>query len=149
VAVDRPRKVKNLQENIEMYRHQGSFTEEETISNLVELTGFFPMHLVMDDAIKTKLEQMMVPPISEFDQELKVTWFIPRELKKKKTKNGKTFYVLKVIDSNNEVNTIRCWGVDPQKDKVFLNRPYMANLDWNPQWGFSTRSVRKRFKLLA
>jgi DNA polymerase-3 subunit alpha len=148
-AVDRPRKLKNLEENIEMYRSEGSFTEEETIANLVELTGFFPMDLVMSEEIKSKLDAMSVPPISEYDQALKITWFIPREIKKKKTKNGKHFYVLKVIDSNSESSIIRCWGVNPERDKVFLNRPYMANLDWNPQWGFSTRSVRRMFKLLA
>ena len=103
----------------------------------------------MSEEIKEKLASMYVPPISEYDPDLKVTWFIPRELKRKKTKKGKTFYVLKVIDSNNELSTIRCWGVNPEKDKVFLNRPYMANLDWNPQWGFSTRSIKRMFKLLA
>ena len=91
----------------------------------------------------------MIPPISEFDPELQVCWFIPREVLQKKTKNGKLFYVVKVIDSNSEENSIKCWGVDPEKDKVYVNRPYMARLNWDAQWGFSTRSVRKMFKMLA
>ena len=87
--------------------------------------------------------------ISEYDPELGVTWFIPRECKLKKSKNGKNFYVVKVIDDNNEMTVIRCWGVDPERDIVHINRPYMARLNYNQQWGFSTFSMRKMFKLLA
>ena len=75
--------------------------------------------------------------------------FILKEILTKKTKNGKVFYVVKVVDSNSEENTIKCWGVDPAKDKVYINRPYMSRLQWDPQWGFSTRSVRRNFKILA
>ena len=67
----------------------------------------------------------------------------------KKSKNGKNFYVVKVIDDNNETTVIRCWGVDPERDIVHINRPYMARLNYNQQWGFSTFSMKKMFKLLA
>ena len=80
---------------------------------------------------------------------LKVAWFIPREIIKKKTKKGKDFFIVHVIDSNSELRTIKCWGVNPEKDRIFINRPYMAKLDWNAQWGFSSRAFRKTFKLLA
>lgn len=149
VAVDRPRKEKNLIANIDMYKEEGEFSHEETISNLVELTGMFPMSLVVTSEMQKKLAEKFIPPISEYDSDLGVCWFIPRSVKKKKTKNGKAFYVVNVIDSNNEANNIRCWGVNPERDLIFVNRPYMARLNYDPQWGFSTRSVRKMFKLLA
>ena len=132
-----------------MYKGEVNFTHEEIISNLVELTGMFPMSLVVPPEMQKKLAEKYVPPISEWDASLGVCWFIPRSVKKKKTKNGKAFYVVSVIDSNNETNNIRCWGVNPERDLVFVNRPYMARLNFDPQWGFSTRSVRKMFKLLA
>ncbi len=149
VAVDRPRKEKNLLENIDNYRDEGDFTEEEKIQYLVDLIGVFPISLVMNEALQSKIDSLMIPPISEFDAELQVCWFIPREVIVKKTRNGKDFYIVRVVDSNSETNTIKCWGVKPEKDHVFVNRPYMARLDWDPQWGFSTRSVRRMFKLLA
>ncbi len=96
-----------------------------------------------------KLEQLHIPPISEYDRMLQVAWFIPREVIKKKTKKGKDFYIVQVIDSNSELRSIKCWGVNPEKDRIFINRPYMAKLDWSPQWGFSSRAFRKTFKLLA
>ena len=149
VAEDRPRKEKNLIENIATYEPEGDFSEEEKLEYLVNLTGVFPINAVVTPRVRQKLEELYVPPISEFDPELGVTWFIPRECKLKKSKNGKNFYVVKVIDDNNETTVIRCWGVDPERDIVQLNRPYMARLNYNQQWGFSTFSMRKMFKLLA
>ena len=149
VAEDRPRKEKNLQENIEKYAPEGDFSEEEKLEHLVNLTGVFPINAVVTPRVRQKLDELYVPPISEFDPELGVTWFIPRECKLKKSKNGKNFYVVKVIDDNNETTVIRCWGVDPEKDIIQINRPYMARLNYNQQWGFSTFSMRKMFKLLA
>ncbi len=149
VCVDRPRKLKNLEDNIITYAGEGDFTEEEKLEHLVTLTGVFPISSVINEYVRGKLDELYIPPISEYDAKLGVTWFIPRECKLKKSKNGKNFYVVKVIDDNNETNTIRCWGVDPNRDIVHINRPYMARLNYDPNWGFSTFSVRKMFKLLA
>tara|TARA_Y100000114_G_C11762522_1_gene330709 strand:+ start:2416 stop:5838 length:3423 start_codon:yes stop_codon:yes gene_type:complete len=146
---DRPRKLKNLEENIIKYEPEGEYSEEEKLEYLVNLTGVFPMSSVITESVRKKLEDLYVPPISEYNPDLGVTWFIPRECKLKRSKNGKNFYVVKVIDDNNETNTIRCWGVDPEKDVIHINRPYMARLKYDPNWGFSTFSVRKMFKLLA
>jgi hypothetical protein len=67
----------------------------------------------------------------------------------KKTKNGKDYYLVEVTDSNSSQVRIMCWGVRPDIDRVFINRPYMANLDYNDNWGFSTRSIRHTFRLLG
>ncbi|MBL97465.1 MAG: hypothetical protein CMF52_06570 [Legionellales bacterium] len=149
VSEDRPRKEKKLLENIEKYAPEGDFSEEEKLEYLVNLTGVFPINAVVTPRVRQKLDELYIPPISEFDPNLGVTWFIPRECKLKKSKNGKNFYVVKVIDDNNETTVIRCWAVDPERDIVHINRPYMAKLNYNQQWGFSTFSLRKTFKLLA
>jgi len=149
VAVERPRKEKNLLENIELYKEEGDFTNEEKIEHLSSLTGVFPMDLVINDHILKRLEECKIPPISEYDPDLLVTWFIPRKTTVRKTKNGKDYYIIEVIDSNSAQTSIKCWGVDMSKDRVYNNRPYMAKLDYNEQWGFSTRSIRHTFKLLG
>jgi len=149
VAVDRPRKQKNLDENIEMYAAEASFTEEEKIQYLVDLTGVFPINLVMDDYVRGQLNERFVPPISEFDPDLQLVWFIPRKVTSRKTKNGKDYWIVEVIDDSSNSTSIKCWGVRPFKDSIQINRPYMARLDHDPQWGFSTRSIRHNFRLLA
>ena len=67
----------------------------------------------------------------------------------RKTKNGKNYWIVEVIDSNNELTRIRCWGIKPEKDRIHLNRPYMARLKYDENWGFSTYAVGKTFRLLG
>ena len=135
-------------ENIETYSEEGDFSIEERVQYLTDLPGIFPINLVMKDAIREQLDQYAVPAISEYDPDLNVVWFIPRKITVRKTKNDKSYYVLEVIDSNNVVTQIRCWGVRPEKDHIQVNRPYMAKLDYNDQWGFSTRSIYHNFRAL-
>ena len=147
--VDRPKNPKRFSENLELYRPEGDFTEEEIIQFKTELTGVFPINLVITPATVQRLQEKFVPPISEFDQELQVCWFIPRKITPRKTKNGKNYWIVEVIDSNNELTRIRCWGVKPEKDRIHLNRPYMARLKYDENWGFSTYAVGKTFRLLG
>ena len=72
VAVDRPRKEKNLIKNIEDYQDEGDFTEEEKIEYLVDLTGLFPLQKVVSEKLMDKLEQLHIPPISEYDRRLPI-----------------------------------------------------------------------------
>ena len=148
-VVDRPKNKKKFIENIDAYANEGDFTEEEVIHFKSELTGVFPMNLVITSDTIQRLKDKFIPPISEFDPDLCVCWFIPRKIVPKKTKNGKNYWIVEVIDSNNETEKIRCWGIKPEKDKIFTNRPYMAKLKYDEQWGFSTYAVGKTFKLLG
>jgi DNA polymerase-3 subunit alpha len=150
VAVDRPKNRKKFAENIELYSPEGDFTEEELIQYQADLTGVFPFDLVLSDKVRQRLEERFVPPLGEFDPDLQVAWFVPRKITSRKTKNGKTYWVVEVIDSSNKTTKIKCWGVRPERgDNVQINRPYMAKLDYDPKWGFSTRSIHHNFKLLG
>jgi DNA polymerase III subunit alpha len=145
---DRPKNPKKLAANIESYRDEKDFSVDEKIIYLSELTGIFPMDLVLKGAVRRKLEENYIPAISDYDPDLQVVWFIPREIIKRKTKNGKTYWILNVVDSNNITTSIKCWGVRDD-DKVYINRPYMAKLSYDEQWGFSTRSIRHNLRLLG
>ena len=149
VAVDRAKTKKKFGENIELYAPEGDFTDEEMIEYQVDLTGIFPFELVITGDVLDKLDAHGIPPLGDFDPDLLVSWFIPREVIEKKTKNGKDYWIVKVIDSTSTINSIKCWGVRKGVDKIHLNRPYMAKLDYSEQWGFSSRSVRHNFRLLA
>jgi DNA polymerase-3 subunit alpha len=148
-VVDRPKNTKKLNENIEMYKLEGEFTKEEEINNIVSLTGIFPMHLVLNNEIKERLEHYSVPPLGEWDDNLGVAWFIPREVIPKKTKNNKTYWIVRVIDNTSTPHSIKCWGVNPERDEIYLNRPYMSKLDYDEEWGFSTRSIKYNFRMLG
>ena len=63
IAVDRPKSLKRLKENIELYSPEGDFSAEEKIEHLVNLTGVFPFSLVMEQNIVEELEHHAVPPL--------------------------------------------------------------------------------------
>jgi DNA polymerase-3 subunit alpha len=149
VAVERPRNQKKLDENIELYKPEGDFSEEEKIEYLVDLTGVFPMEKVITGEVLRKLQDYGVPPLGEYDPDLQLSWFIPRAIIPKKTKNGKDYWILECIDDTSTLTKVRCWGVKPNKDRIFLNRPYMAKLNYDPNWGFSTRAIGRTFRLLG
>jgi len=145
---DRPKNLKKLRENIELYKPEGEFTPEERIEFISSLTGNFPFSLVMTRTIRESIDKYCIPALGNWDDELGVAWFIPREVVRRKTKNGKPFWVLKVVDDTSTSTTIRCWGIR-EGDEVHLNRPYAAKLSHNEQWGFSTRSIKHTFKMLG
>ena len=125
-----------------------SLLNNNGINNVVELTGIFPFDLVLDDKVKQRLDYLKVPPLGEFDKDLQVCWFIPREVIPKKTRNGKQFWIINAIDETCQITNIKCWNVR-NTDQVHINRPYVSRLDYDSQWGFSTRSVKHNFKLVG
>ena len=149
VVDNRPKNRKKLREAIEATQDTTDFTKDEYIENAVQLSGLYPFELVLDDKIRKRLNFLCVPPISQFDRDLSIAWFIPREVIKKKTVNGRPYYIVKTIDGSSSMVDIKCWGVRPDKDKIYLNRPYMAKLTHQEQWGFSTRQGLNNWKLLG
>ena len=113
-----------------------------------DLTGMFPFDLVMTKRIRESINRNMVPALGNYDKDLGIAWFIPREIIQKKTKNGKPFWVVKVVDDTSTTTSIRCWGIKDD-DAIYLNRPYAAKLQYSEDWGFSTRSIRHTFRLLG
>ena len=151
VVVDKPKSKKKLDENIESYRPEGSFTTAEIIQNTQTLTGIYPINMVLTERSKAIIENYKVPPLSEYDAELGVAWCIPIKITTKKTKNKKWFHTVDVIDSNSVVTRLRCWGIDPQRDIIYLNKPYVLKYPkYNETWGFSTfGSVDKKWMIIG
>ena len=145
---DRPKNSKKLAENIKKYQDEPDFNVEDKIEHVTSLTGMFPFNLVMTKSIKESIAKYMVPAIGSWDKDLGVAWFITREVIPKRTKTGKPYWILKVIDDQSNSASIKCWGVKPN-DSIHLNRPYAAKLDHSEEWGFSTRSVKHNFRLLG
>ena len=54
------------------------FSEEEIIQFKTDLTGVFPMNLVISVETIEKLNEKFIPPISEFDEELQLCCLFPQ-----------------------------------------------------------------------
>jgi len=150
VAVDRARTEEKFKENIELYAPEGDFSDSEKIEYLASLTGAFPLSLVINEGIRSKLEEYCIPPISEYDVDLKLCWGIVREVEVKKTRKGRDYYLVRLLDDSSQMTVVKCWGVQQQKDKLHINRPYMINPRYEDDWGFSTSGrVNSSWKLLG
>jgi len=149
VAVDRPKKVKDLLDNIELYKPEGDFSDVEKVEYLTGLTGIFPFSLVLKDDVYDSIKKNKIPALGDYDKAIGVAWFIPREVIEKKTKTGKPYYIVKTIDDTNNQFAIKCWGVNPALDRVAINRPYLAKLDYNETWGFSSRSISRNWRMIG
>ena len=151
VVVDKPKNKKRLDANIEKYREEGDFSKGERINHLQALTGIYPINMVVPVKAYKFFELHGIMPLSEYDRELGKGWCIPTEVNLKKTKGGKPYYQVVVIDSNMETQRVNCWGVDPTRDFIYPHRLYV--LEWpqyNATWGFSTKGgLSRNWKLLG
>ena len=151
VVVDKPKNKKNLNENIEKYRDEGEFTKGERINHLQALTGIYPINMVVPRKAYKFFEMQGIMPISEYDPELGKAWCVPTNVTERKTKKGKSYYQVTVVDSNMETQKINCWGVDTARDFIYTHRLYV--LEWpqyNATWGFSTNGgLSRNWKLLG
>ena len=141
-VVDRPKTLKRLNENIQLYAPEGEFTTEEIIESTVSLSGVFPVSLVVDKSLLDKFESKNIPQISEFEiEQHNACWFILRECLVAETKSAKPkpYWILTVTDASGANQKIKVWGVNLMKDKLYINRPY-AGIIQQDGWGMSCRS---------
>ncbi len=108
---DKPKSEKSLAENISLYSPEEDFSREEKIDYVSDLTGMFPFDLVLTRQIRESIDRHCVPALGNWDKDLGVAWFIPREVIQKKTKNDKPYWIVKVIDNTSTTTAIKCWGI--------------------------------------
>lgn len=147
VVDERPKTEKKLLENIEKYKDKGSFTKEERIKFSVELSGQFPIDLVLSMSARKKLEEKGIPSISQL-QRNGFCWFILQKEEVKTTKNGRGYLMLHVIDDEGKTKKIKCWNTT-YCEVLFPNRAYLAKLDFDDKWGYSTRKLKENIRLLG
>ena len=148
-VMNRPKTKKKMIQHIDEYRMEEDYTPEERIEHISSRTGIYPFDLVMTPEIQEMIDRYKVPPLGNWDQALKAAWFIPRLITKRKTKTGREYWIVKVIDETSTISTIRCWGIVPGSDVLHLDRVYASALEYHPIWGYSTKSIRQNFKLLG
>ena len=78
------------------------------------------MNLVISNDTITRLREKFIPPISEFDQDLCVCWFIPRKIVPKKTKNGKNYWIVEVMTPTTRLRRLDAGASSPKKIRFLL-----------------------------
>ena len=71
-----------------------------------------------------------------------VGWCCVLEAHEKKTKNNKSYYRMKITDSENNTAWLRVWGKFEDPPKAFSI--WVAQVASDPQWGMSTSSYKMK-----
>ena len=119
------------------------WSRSEKIANYIDLTSGVNNDLVYPPRLMEKINKKNVSTaLSIPSGERGIGWFCITEVIRKKTKNNKTFYRLKVSDNENNTGWLRVWG-EMKKDPT----PYtiwLADIKNDPDWGMSTGCYKIR-----
>lgn len=149
VSVNRPKNEEELRANIEAFKDEEDFSENEKVNFKAELLGVYPIEKVVSASMLSSLKNKGIPPISEFENDLQYCWCIPRSIEEKLTKTGKKYWVVGVIDSNFEMKNIRFWGINPEKNTLLINHVYILQPKYDPKWGFSVNKFERQVRRIT
>lgn len=120
------------------------WNKKQRVNDFIELLNFVPL----SDNIKefmSHVEGMGVKPIEEHlrhNKTIQPVWFRVMAIDKKKTKNGKEFYVIKGMGKES-IEDIKCWT--PETFTADISDFAVAYLEYDNKWGFSTARKRDIF----
>ena len=99
--------------------------------------------LVFPPAIMEKILKSQVPPATSLEgKEKAVVWFCIQSVEERTTKNGKTYYRMRICDNNSESCWLRVWGKfeeNPQPYTIWL-----GEVSSTESWGCSTSAYKMR-----
>ena len=130
-------------------RLQGSYEDipdwsrQEKIVNFVELTAGVDADLVFPPLLIEKIRKKELMSIHEIEPGTRnVGWFCISEVITKKSKNGKSFYRLKVINDDYQTSWLRVWG--SLEGGLSPYTIWLADTHHDPNWGFSTSTYKMK-----
>jgi len=132
-----------LERLISEYKHLPDWTRHEKIMNYVELTSAVDADLVFPPKLIGRVHEKKLISVHEIPAgERNVAWFCVSEIIKKKTKNGKDFYRLKVINDDYQNMWLRVWG--RMNDELDPYTIWVADIHHDANWGCSTSTYKMK-----
>lgn len=142
----RPKSKKKLEAIIEEWDGEYDFSTEEEIQNTLEITGAYPLSLVIGEDVMTRVRELAIPGISNPDGLSEgIFWGVIHKLEEKVSKRGKPYLNIYALDDSFESKLIRCWNFNPRKDKVDKHKLYLMKLKYSSKWGYSVYALGKNF----
>ena len=122
------------------------WTRKEKIEMQKEILNSVDNDLLFPDAVLNRLDKSKIAPIGTLrDDNRGIVWFCITDVYKKKSKNGKDFFRLKVTDDKFNTQWLRVWG---SSEKLVPYSIWIADVKSDPNWGCST-SVAKIRRLVS
>tara|TARA_Y100000034_G_scaffold44266_3_gene54228 strand:+ start:19078 stop:20529 length:1452 start_codon:yes stop_codon:yes gene_type:complete len=135
-----------LKESIEN-KDYDDWDKQEKIEFLSDIMGTIDTDLFLTDTVKNKLEEHNIQSINDFNKGNKsdIVWFIISDVKTKYTKNNKQYAIINAIGEGGTGAVIRHWGSNSDAYEKFS--VYAAELNYDPDWGFSMGYKRRILRL--
>ena len=144
----------DLKEAIKDYEDIEDWARDEKIRLYQEITSAINNELVFPSEVMDRITRTDMPSVCEIEGGQKaVAWGCIAEVQKKKTKKGKDFYRLRMIDEQNRNCWLRVWGKffdwgEERGQKVYYEPPsfsyWLMEVDVDPNWGASTAAWKMR-----
>jgi DNA polymerase-3 subunit alpha len=134
-----------IEELLRAYADVEDWTRAEKINFQFELTSSADPELLFSTKIMNRLSEKGVSSLHKIEAGTSgLGWFCVQDVIEKKTKNGKVFYRIRVIDDEHNATWLRVWGkfdAGAPPDRFSL---WMTHTSNDPDWGFSTSVAKLR-----
>ncbi len=138
--IDAPSQLPSL---IESTKQIEDWSRVEKISNFAEIGGTVNEELVFPSEVMAKIDRSEIPSLPSISGNMRtIAWGCLQDIIKKTSKNGKTFYRIKVIDPQSNYCWLRVWGNIPPTASPYTI--WIFDVTNNEQWGASTNSSKMR-----
>ena len=119
------------------------WTRVEKVSLSYDLTSTVDTDLLFPSSLMSRLVDKSVKSVHSISPGMKgIGWFVIVDVVQRKTKNGKTFYRLRVTDDEHKTAWLRVWGAfEKEPEKYTL---WMAHVSNDPNWGMSSSVAKLR-----
>lgn len=157
VVIENFTKIKNKKrgkENLEKLLLELPRDEEwnaaEKLENINKIMGLVDSGILISDSIKKKLEKHNIKSIDEFDKEnakKELVWFVIKDVATKLTKNNKPYAIISSMGTRGTDTRIRQWNTSGNGYKKY--GLYVAEVEFDEEWGFSIRNYSDKVMQLA
>jgi len=119
------------------------WSRAEKIINFAEIAGSVNEELVFPIDVMEKIEKADIQSLPTVVGNVRtIAWGCLQDIIKKTSKNGKTFYRLKVVDPQSNSCWLRVWGDLPPGATPYTI--WIFDVSNNEQWGASTNASKMR-----
>ena len=113
----------------------------EKIQNQFEIMSTVENDLLFPPNLMQRINEKDVPSALQINSGARgIGWFCITQVFKKKSKNNKTFYRLKIVDNNSNFAWLRVWG--EMYSEPIPYTLWLADIKNDADWGMSTGSSK-------
>lgn len=132
-----------LEIELQRFSETPDWSRAEKIQMSYELTASAEVELLFPTELMRKLREKKIEKLTDIEPGTEgIGWCCIQEIQRKKTKNGKPFMRVKIIDDESRSAWLRIWGKESEPVELYTIWLIQAQNDVN--WGLSTSTFKMK-----